>query len=98
MVLKYFITDGGECYENRSNSEFIECRKEGGGYMIKNEWYNLTADELREVVNSPKNSGIKGSILTFIVVMVNVLPLFFKFPVKFTKTYIHVVLRNFIQR
>lgn len=68
------------------------------GYMIKNEWYNLTADELREVVDSPKNSGIKGSILTFIVVMVNVLPVFFKNPVKFTKTYIHIVLRNFIQR
>lgn len=97
MMLKYFITDGGECCENRLNSNLSNVDKRWG-YMIKNEWYNLTADELREVVNSPKNSGIKGSILTFIVVMVNVLPVFFKNPVKFTKTYIHIVLRNFIQR
>lgn len=65
---------------------------------MTSKWYDLTSEELRAVVESPKNAGIRGSILTFIVVMVNVLPLLFKHPVKFVKAYIDAVFTNFIHR
>ena len=65
--------------------------------MEQSKWYNLTPDELKSVVNGPKNYGLKGSFLTFIIVVVNVLPLFFRYPIKFSKAYINSVLNNFIK-
>ena len=65
---------------------------------INNKWYSLTPDELRSVVNSPKNVGIKGSIITFIIVMTNVLPVSFRFPIKFIKAYFNSIFSKFIQR
>lgn len=59
-------------------------------------WYNLSPDELKAVVNSPKNSGVVGSAATFIVVMANVLPLALKNPVRFMKTYVNTVFTNFV--
>lgn len=43
----------------------IDNRMSRRDWMIKNKWYQLTPDELRAVVDSPKNSGIKDSIMTF---------------------------------
>ena len=65
--------------------------------MIKNKWYQLTPNELREVVNSPKNSGVIGSLMTFIIVMVNIVPVIVKHPMKFIKVYIDSVFTNFIK-
>lgn len=64
---------------------------------ITNKWHSLTADELTIVVNSPKNSGIKGSIITFVIVMVNILPVFFRSPLKFTKAYFNALFNGFIK-
>lgn len=65
--------------------------------MTTSKWYSLTPDELRSVVNSPKNEGLKGGLITFIIVMANVLPMFLKFPIKFIKTYFSVVFTKFIK-
>ena len=78
---------------------FIVLKREGVSMSKKkNKWYQLTPDELKEVVDGPKNVGIKGSILTFILVVANIGPVFLRHPIEFTKSYIHVVMTRFIEK
>lgn len=63
---------------------------------VKKPW-NLSADELRALADSPKNSGLYGRTMVFvIIVLLNIVPTFFKNPILFTKEYFTIVIRNFL--
>lgn len=58
----------------------------------------LKADELRAVAEASATGGIRIKIFAFVVIiLLNVLPLFIKYPLQFTKQYIIVYLNNFIE-
>lgn len=58
---------------------------------------NLTSDELSAIAEASTKGGIKIKIFAFVVIiLLNILPLFIKHPLQYTKQYIIAYLNNFI--